>query len=244
MVALLFIAMILTCLIVDYAVQYWQERRTVAVVKTAPASNLAAESTAGATRAENDLFLPEGVFVNKGHLWNVLLPSGKFRIGADRFLLNAMGKIDRIVLPTAGQKISKNEPLMTIQQGDKSIQLKSPADGIIQEVNQALNKDTHQLENLPLDKSWAVTLQPAKLGSSLKEFFIGEEARHWMKQEVIRFREFLNQMTPQPQMMPTMQDGGLPKKGVLTNMDQETWAKFENLFLSVVDSQTQETDKK
>ena len=74
-------------------------------------------------------------------------------------------------------------------------------------------------------------VEPENLPGYLKRLKIGHEAKEWMKQEMDRFKEFLNDMSTPGELVPVMQDGGLPAPGVLQEFDKETWKKFEEEFL-------------
>jgi len=230
MVVLFMVSMILLCIIADYFVQ----RRQASL-----AGNLSTEQKPNAplsvTENQSDFYLPEGVFVSLGHLWNVLLPSGRFKIGVDQFVAKTLGPVDNITIAQQGQKIEKGDTLFTISQGDKNLNFKSPVSGIIENINQELVGNPAHLGSGVFNKTWALEIKPQNIIQHIGSMYIADKARDWMKGEVKRLREFLNQVATLPELAPTALDGGLPTEGIMHKMDKDVWNKFEREFLSQSD---------
>ncbi len=239
MTVLIIIALVLISLMVDFFVQHYQQR------KTANATDYSTEGGAvpqGVTSAHgfDEHFLPDGVFASGGHLWGVLTPSGRLRIGVDRMVTKILGPIDDVRLPQSGQQIAKGDPLMQIKQGKRTLRLQSPCDGVIEEINSDLLTKPEMLNSKSLGNAWAIAVRPNGLARTLKSLLVGEEAHDWIKQEIKRLREFLSSASPQPALAQTLQDGGLPAEGVLQQLDDQAWERFQQEFLSVGPQQATE----
>jgi len=228
MVVLFIVSMILICLIADYFVQRRQARLALNVSTQENSKRLLFSSN----NYNSNFHLPEGVFVSVGHLWNVLLPSGKFKIGVDQFITKALGPIDKITLPQSGQKIEKGDTLITLTQGDKVLTFKSHVSGIIEYINQELLENPYNIGTRSINNGWALEIKPRNILQLIKSMYVADKAREWMLSELERFKEFLNQLSTQHELVPTAQDGGLPIEGVMQKMDKDVWNKFESEFLT------------
>ncbi|MBN2412990.1 glycine cleavage system protein H [candidate division KSB1 bacterium] len=227
MVVLFIVSMILVCIIADYFVQRRQTRLAENV-----STEKITEKPLSVLNNNPDFNLPEGVFVSLGHLWNLLLPSGKFKIGIDQFVTKTLGPVDKITLAQQGQKVEKGDTLITLSQGDKVLTFKSPVNGIIEYVNQELLDNPKYLKSSSLNKAWALEIKPQNVLQYIKSMYIADIAREWMMSEMKRLKEFLNQVAAQNELVPMAQDGGLPIEGVMQKMDKDAWNMFESEFLS------------
>ncbi len=239
MTVLIIIALVLLSLIIDFFVQHQQQRRTANALAYSPKGYAVPKSGAQVYGLDEHL-LPDGVFTSSGHLWGVLTPSGKLRIGVDQLVTKMVGSIDNILLPQRGQQIAKGSTLLQIKQGKRTMQLQSPCDGIIEEINSDLLNRPDMLNAGPLGNAWAIAMKPNGVARTLKSLLIGEEAHDWIKQEIKRLREFLSSASLQPALAQTLQDGGLPADGVLQQLDDHAWEKFQQEFLSLNPQQVQE----
>ena len=210
MVVLFFIAMISVCLIVDFFIQHRK-------AKLLPAENQMVREQFNPL-----LNIKNGLFYGKGHLWNRLTTDGYLYMGIDPFLVNAFGDIKKVSTPTAGEYVQEGKSLLTLENGDKKLQINAPFDATVEET---CTRDG----NVGFDQ-WVIKVKPTDISSSLTQFKIGENALKWMKSEIDRFKEFLNiQFQTTPALV--LQDGGTPVKGVLQQMDNNILNEFENEFL-------------
>jgi len=219
MVALFVIATILVCLAIDYMVQ--RSARTREAFQ--PAVMLSAEN----------FFIPRGYFFSKAHTWLELLFSGKVYIGVDDFISKVIGKVDSVEIVPADGKIKKGEPLFRIKLGERTLTFYSPVSGKISAINPKILEDPGAFLTDPYLNGWIVEVEPEDIASEVKSLLIGSEASQWLRNEIRRFREFISREAPKFSPMPeaTLADGGLVVKGVLQNVDKETWEKFEKEFI-------------
>lgn len=219
MTVLIVLALVIIALLIDYAVQL---RHTKAVV-SAPAADTK-------FNALSDLFLPEGVFVVPGHLWSVLLPSGKVKIGIDRLVGNLIGTPDEILLPQNGAKISRGDIFLTVKQGKRTLRFTAPMDGIVTDVNDGLSAQPDRISR-NVDQAWAISLRPSNLATAIRNWRLGDDAKAWLTSELTRMRDFFSLATAQPALADTLQDGGMLAMGLLQQFDDSHWRHFENEFL-------------
>ena len=81
-------------------------------------------------------------------------------------------------------------------------------------------------------------VEPSDLASDIKVMRIAEEAKGWLKQELRRFREFVEESVRPTTLESelsvagaTLLDGGAPAAGLLGRVGPETWRAFEERFL-------------
>ena len=222
MVVLFMIAMFLIFLIGDYFVQKKQATQLKVSEDVLPVFNLEL----------SDFFLPNGIFVANNHLKAQLTSAGEIKLGIDNFISSAMGKIDKIILPEINSIINKGDTLLTLVQGDHTTEIKSFSNGTVTDINARYASSSSYLNSDNVAKAWAITFTPDQLSTTLRMLKVGQEAKEWMKNEINRFKEFLNEATSSPSTAIVLQDGGLPTFGVLQNLDSGAWKKFEKEFLT------------
>lgn len=219
MVALFVLATILICITVDYLVQRAQKKREV----YQPQVVLSTES----------FVLPRGYFFSKAHTWLELLFSGKVYVGVDDFISKVIGKVEAVEILPLGEKVKKGDPIFKIKQGNRELTFLSPVTGKITAINPSILESPETILKDPYLNGWIVMIEPEDVASEVKNLLIGNEASQWLKNEIKRFREFISREAPKfsPALEPTLADGGLVIKGVLQNVDKETWEKFEKEFI-------------
>jgi len=219
MVALFVLATILICITIDYLVQRAQKKREV----YQPQVVLSSES----------FILPRGYFFSKAHTWLELLFYGKVYVGVDDFISKVLGKVDAIEILPLGEKVKKGEPIFKIKQGARELTFLSPVTGKITAINPNILESPETILKDPYLNGWILMIEPEDVASEVKNLLIGSEASRWLKNEIKRFREFISREAPKfsPTLEPTLADGGLVIKGVLQNVDEKTWEKFEKEFI-------------
>ena len=131
-----------------------------------------------------------------------------------------------------GDEIKKGETLFTIHQGNKSIRIKSHINGVVERVNSDVVSNPALLSEDSLNNSWAVEVKPRNIINDIGNLFLSEKANNWMKNELTRLRDFLNQNQPAEGLLATSQDGGIPVEGIMENYDRDLWLQFEKEFLA------------
>lgn len=223
MVALFVLAIVLTCIVIDYIIQ----RRG-----TLWKGELSEPAAASSEISMQDKYvLPGGIFSSGGHLWNMLLPSGLFKVGVDHLVTQAIGSVDAILLPKPGQAVKKGDVILTLKRRGRELHLKSPMEGSVEFINHDVQQKPSAIHEDQYHKAWLVTLKPNSTAASIKGMMLDREAREWMLHEVKRFKDFITGAAVQP-VSATMQDGGVPVRGVLGDVDEAIWKRFENEFLS------------
>lgn len=217
MVALFVIATFFVFLLVDYLVQR----------KAQPAA-----AKVPVRKGHERFVIPRGYFFSPKHAWLEILNTGNARVGIDDFVQKIVGSIESVRLVPERVAVKRGEPILTLKQNGRELSIPSPISGKVLAVNQVLARSPELLTQDPYLAGWIATIQPENLSAEVKLMSVAEEAAAWLRQEVARFRDFINARTPQLAAGATMLDGGVPVLGALQGADSAVWKEFEQEFLS------------
>ena len=179
MTVLLFLAMIIIFLGVDFVVQRKK--------KFVPAA-------AQAQHSPIPLRVPSGIFFAPSHTWLRLFPSGNVRVGADDFVLRMMKNPNVSFLKVPGSFTKKGEALFQLKEGSKTLTVHSPIDGEVVAMNEALQQHPGKMKEELFSDGWAYTMKPHR-ASDLTELLLGERSWAWIQQELGRLRDFIANTT-------------------------------------------------
>ncbi len=225
MVALFFAITIIAFLVVDIIYQRVQERKVLAGAPEA-------QTARPRPMLLNDIRLPEGIFFHPGHTWASILRTGMMKIGVDDLTQRLIGKIDAIELKNVGTEVKQGEPIIQIRQGNKTVELVAPVDGVVEMVNPAIKQNPMLLKEDPYKAGWIAMVKPNDIKNSIHSLNIAETAKDWLAQEIELLRDFLSGTRVEDRLVgQTLQDGGTPVEGVLEYMDDNAWNEFQNKFL-------------
>lgn len=174
----------------------------------------------------------EGLFYGPGHTWARLEADGSVRVGIDDFARRLLGKLDRIEAAPAGTALERRDAAFVLHQGTKSVGFAPPIEGQVTAVNMAVLDNPESVQRDPYGNGWLMTLQPKRLAANLRSLRVGEDAARWMREEVVRLRDFLAVQVPADAVGATLHDGGEPSEGLLEHFDEPVWARFESEFLA------------
>ena len=226
MAALFLVSLFALFLVTDIIVRKFQTKSAIATVANT-------ETTVPFGLKVEDLALPSGLFFHAGHTWAGIDISGKIKIGVDDFANKILGRIDDIKLLKVGDPISKGEKMFSIKQGKRNADFNSPVDGVITSINEEVLNNPKALKENPYEKGWIYSIKPTNLSQDIKSLSVAEEAMTWLKNEVQRFREFIAEQFVNDKMLgKTLADGGIPVEGVMEYMDDFSWMKLQEDFLT------------
>ena len=224
MVALFVILTIVVCVSVDGVVQ-WRKAK-----KEHASRRIADQLVMANTLA--DISAPANLFLDSGHTWVEVKPSGSAMVGVDGFAQKLIGRIDDIVLPEVGKEINRGDLLFAVKQDNHRAAFASPIDGTVIMVDRELPWHPEMIENDTYKEGWVCSIKPRNLAGNLKHLFAADEATKWLKSEAQRFQDFFAAQTmEQMQLGQVLQDGGELAGGVLEFADDGTWKQFNEMFL-------------
>ena len=221
MVALFVIAFVVVLLVADLIIQTRKKQYPIAAAQ--PSAALA---------AGDRIRVPKGVFFHPGHTWARMLSGEKLEIGIDDFIQKSLGKIDTLNLPAIGTKVKQGEPVVSIQHAGRTLRMVAPVSGTIMSVNDMAVDNPALIHDNPYKEGWLFTIEPENLAQNLSPLAIAENAVDWIKNEIVRFRDFVTARTAEPALVgETMLDGGITVDGALDHLSEKDLASFEEEFL-------------
>lgn len=189
---------------------------------------------------DQSLIIPKGLYFDKTHTWAFMEKDGSVKIGMDDFMQHVIGSITKIEMKNEGDKIIKNDPLFSVIQNGKKLNIYSPITGIIIEQNKKLNINSSLLNTDPYINGWIYTIQPRNWTLELQFLSVAEKYQNWIKNEFVRVKDFFTTIDNSKYSL-ILQDGGELKDNLLSNFDPKVWDDFQTEF---IDTAIYTADKK
>ena len=229
MVALFVIFTILLFLTADFFVQRAVQRRAAA----RGLATARVESFGRPVKAPPIHSIPGGVFLDPTHTWARILPSGELHVGADGMVAAVLGAPDALELLAPGTRVEKGATLATLHRGDRRIALRSPVEGVIEDINLDVADHPVRLADDPFEESWLYRIRPVRLGQALRQMVIDDEASRFMSREADRLRDAVVRLSmPDSAVGQTLLDGGAPIEAMGSLLDEEAWQRLSAMFFA------------
>jgi glycine cleavage system H protein len=169
----------------------------------------------------------EKIYYHQGHSWAMPESGSTVKVGIDDFARKMVGKVDAVRLPRIGSQLTQGEKGWSLLVGSKSIDMLSPVDGKIVEINEKLLSSPESIGNDPY-QSWLMKVHTPKVSSNLKNLLSGALAGKWMEgvKDDLLARMNYNLGT-------VYQDGGVVVDGIAKNLDQEKWDEIVKEYFLV-----------
>jgi len=183
---------------------------------------------------ENSLIVPAGLYFDKTHTWAFMEQNGIVKVGIDDFMQHITGTITRIKMKNQGEKVKKGEPILSIIQNGKQLNLYSPITGTIRELNKVLDTNSSIINSSPYNEGWVYKIEPSNWTRENQLLFMADKQRQYIKSEFSRLKDFLAAAlnADSLELMPlVLQDGGELRDGVLSNLGPEEWEDFQTKFI-------------
>src|SRR3954454_913720 len=183
-----------------------------------PASGVVAAIVAGFQVRDN-------VRYHAGHTWALSESRELVRVGMDDFASKLIGKIDSISLPQRGRWVRQGQKIWTIFRDGKSVDMVSPIEGTITDVNEAVATNPELARKDPYGEGWLVTVQAPDSKLNFRNLLGGTLARLWTESAALQLRNKL------PMLAGAMaQDGGVAVDDLTAHMPNEDWAEITKEF--------------
>ena len=167
----------------------------------------------------------EGIFFHQGHSWAMPESNNVVRVGIDDFAQKLVGKIDAIKFPQVGSQITQGEKAWSLLAGSKSIDMLSPVDGKVLEINDNLLSSPENIGKDPYGQSWLMKVQAPRIAVNLKNLLSGRLAIKWMEEVRENLLARMNY-----NLGAVFQDGGVPVDGIARSLDRERWDEIVKGF--------------
>jgi len=169
--------------------------------------------------------VPDNVRYHPGHTWALSESPERVRVGLDDFASKLVGKAERIALPQRGRWIRQGQKIWTIFRDGKSVDMLSPIEGTVSDVNEAVAKNPELALKDPYGEGWLVAVQAPDAKTNFRNLLGGALARWWTEESALR----LNQRMPMA-LGALAQDGGVAVDDLTAHMPDQDWAAMTKEF--------------
>jgi len=179
--------------------------------------------------------VPENLRYHPGHTWALSESTNLVRVGMDDFASKLTGTVERITLPQRGQWIRQGQKVCTIHRDGVAVDMVSPVEGTVSDINQAVEKDPKLALRDPFGEGWLVTVNAPDPKTSFKNLLGGPLARWWMEESASRLqRRVPMQMAFAGALAGSLaQDGGEAINDVSSQIPDQEWLPLaKEFFLS------------
>jgi glycine cleavage system H lipoate-binding protein len=169
--------------------------------------------------------VPENLRYHPGHTWALAESPTLVRVGLDDFASRLVGHFSRITLPQRGQWIRQGQKLCTIQRDGMAVDMVSPIEGSIADVNDGLQQNPELARKDPYNEGWFVTVQSPDAKINFRNLLGGALARWWTEESASRLQRRM------PEALGALaQDGGVAMDNVSSQLPDEQWAQVAREF--------------
>jgi glycine cleavage system H lipoate-binding protein/ABC-type phosphate transport system substrate-binding protein len=183
---------------------------------------------------ENSVDIPAGLYYDKTHTWVYMDKCGYAKIGVDDFLQHLTGSYTRVNLKKPGDRVRKNEPVLTLVQDGKQLIVNAPISGTIKAVNEDLEEEPYLINNSPYDRGWVYLLEPSNWQREIQFMRMAVSYKEWLVNEFSRFKDFLAEKVNAKSFafaQVTFQEGGEISDHIMENFGPEIWEEFQKYFI-------------
>lgn len=172
--------------------------------------------------------VPENLRYHPGHTWALSESPNLVRVGMDDFAAKLTGKLESITLPQRGQWIRQGQKMCTVQRDGCAVDMVSPIEGTVSDVNGAVMRDPELALNDPYGEGWLLTVQAPDAKTSFRNLLGGPLARWWTEESASRLQRRM------PMALGALaQDGGVAVDNVSAHLPDEAWLPLaKEFFLS------------
>ena len=172
--------------------------------------------------------VPENLRYHPGHTWALSESPNLVRVGMDDFASKLIGKVERIVLPQRGQWIRQGQKMATIYRDGVAVDMLSPIEGSVADVNESVSSDPKMTQNDPYGEGWLVTVQSPDAKTNFRNLLGGTLARWWTEESAGRLQKKM------PMLCGALaQDGGVAMNNLTEQIPEKEWATItKEFFLS------------
>jgi glycine cleavage system H protein len=157
-------------------------------------------------------------YYHQGHSWVASDKAGFVKVGMDDFSQKLLGKMDSISLPDVGDKVCQGEKGWCLQIDSNNIDMLSPVDGKVVEVNTSVLKDPEIINKDPYYKGWLFKVRMEKHKAGIKNLITGKVAKAWLQETVSKISMLI---TGNREVV--LQDGGMISSGFVRELSPDNW---------------------
>ena len=127
-------------------------------------------------------------FNSDNHVWAKIEGENRVRCGIDQFGQKAAGTVAYVKTKPAGGTVTKGRALGSIEAGKYIGPVKSPVNGTILEVNQAVLDTPNLINTDSYGQGWLVLIDAPELKEDIKDLKHGEEeVQNWLEADYKKY---------------------------------------------------------
>jgi glycine cleavage system H protein len=169
--------------------------------------------------------VPSGLRYHQGHSWLVPERRQFVRVGIDEFAATVAGGLEKLELPRPGQWIRQGQRSWSLFRGGERVEMVSPVEGEVMEVNPEVIANPALLRNDPYGRGWLMTVHVPDDEGMMRNLVPAGLVRQWMRDAVERL------YAVQPQLAgATAADGGRPVGDIWTGLPNAQWKEVASDF--------------
>jgi glycine cleavage system H lipoate-binding protein len=208
-----------TFLLIDY---FYSRKQAVQPVLVAAKDEKAVRSLPDLV---NGFRIPENLRYHPGHTWALSESPSLVRVGMDDFASKLIGKVERVKLPQRGQWIRQGQKIATIFRDGASVDMVSPIEGSISDVNDNVARDPMLAQKDPYGEGWLVTVQSPDAKTNFRNLLGGVLARWWTEESATRLQRKM------PALCGALaQDGGVAVGNLAEQIPDTEWVSITREF--------------
>lgn len=186
-----------------------------------------ARSRTPVAKAAEWFLTPADRFFHRGHAWLKGADDGLVTVGVDDFAAKLVGPLSRVSLPAVGASVGQGEQAWRLMASDgRSVDMLSPVDGTVVELNPALAASPDLAERDPYGDGWLMKVRPSRLRANRINLMAGPAVHRWIAEVAAGLRGHVA-----PGLGALAQDGGAPVSGMAKAIDPDGWDRLAASFL-------------
>lgn len=171
--------------------------------------------------------VPDNLLYHPGHTWAASEGGDMVRVGIDDFAAKLTGEAAAMDIPERGQWIRQGQRIISMRKDGRKIELVSPIEGTVVDVNQAALDNPRLAHEDPYGDGWLLSVNSPDARTNFRNLLGGNVARRWMDEAAARLRAVA---VPAGAMA---QDGGLAVDSMLDQLPNADWEQLaKEFFLS------------
>jgi len=183
---------------------------------------------------ENSVKIHNGLYFDRTHTWVFMEKNGIVKIGIDDFLQHVTGIFTRIKLKNPGERIKKNEPVLSLIQEGKQLNIYAPISGTIKEINELLITNPSLINSSPYSDGWIYMIEASNWSREIQFLKMAGSYRDWLKSEFALLKDFIASSVNTQSLgyaHVVYQDGGEIEDHILRDLGPEAWEDFQKKFI-------------
>jgi glycine cleavage system H lipoate-binding protein len=172
--------------------------------------------------------VPENLRFHPGHTWALSESPNLVRIGVDDFASKVLGsKIESVQLPQRGQWIRQGQKVWSFFRNGQKLEMVSPIEGIVSDVNDQLTKDPTLVNKDPYGDGWMVTVQSPDAKTNFRNLMGGALARWWTEESCSRL---MKKLPGSMGALALAQDGGVAASDLTADLPDQRVVEIAHEF--------------